>query len=169
MRKHSCAGHVRRAHALAISVVAVLSGLFVGVPPAAAADLDVTLPAGTACPGFALHIVGSGGNYATRSFVNGRTVSAGTGFALEFTNVSTGETFTTKSNGAAQQRITNPDGTETVMSVGHHVIFLFPSDTPAGPSTTLIVGRIVYDVDEFGNFTVRSVKGKTTDICALLS
>ena len=83
-----------------------------------------------------------------------------------FTNVSTGETFTTKSNGAAQRTITNPDGTETVTSVGHHVIFLFPSDSPPGPSTTLIVGRIVYDVDEFGNLTVRSVKGTTTDICA---
>jgi hypothetical protein len=169
VRKPSWAGSVRRARAQTISVVAVLGGLLVGVPPAAAADFELTLPAGTACPGFALHIAGSGGNYATRSFVNGRTVSAGTGFALEFTNVSTGETFTTKSNGAAQQTITNPDGTETVMSVGHRVIVLFPSDSPAGPSTTLIVGRIVYDVDEFGNFTVRSVKGNTTDICALLS
>ncbi len=132
MRKVSWARPVRRARGLIIGVVAFLGGLLVGIPPAAAADFESTLPAGTACPGFALHIAGSGGNYATRSFVNGRTVSAGTGFNLVFTNVSTGETFTTKSNGAAQRTITNPDGTETVTSVGHHVIFLFPSDSPPG-------------------------------------
>jgi len=37
---------------------------------------------------------------------------------------------------------------------------------PAGPSTTLIVGRFVYDVDATGVFTLRQVSGRTTNICA---
>jgi hypothetical protein len=40
---------------------------------------------------------------------------------------------------------------------------------PAGPSTTLHEGRVVYTVDTSGAFTVQQVSGKTTDICAVLS
>jgi hypothetical protein len=67
----------------------------------------VTIPAGLACPGFAVGISGTGGNAATRSFVNGRTVSGGTGSALVFTNLSNGNSVTLRSNGAPQQATTN--------------------------------------------------------------
>jgi hypothetical protein len=39
---------------------------------------------------------------------------------------------------------------------------------PAGPSTTLIAGRLVFTVDVFGVFTVQQLSGKVTDICAAL-
>ena len=45
----------------------------------------------------------------------------------------------------------------------------FPSDNPAGPSTTLVVGReeIAVDLATF-QFTRLSRTGATTDICAAL-
>jgi len=50
------------------------------------------------------------------------------------------------------------------------VIILFPTDVPAGPSTTLYVGSVVYTVDRAsGVFTVKTHSGTTTDICAALS
>ncbi|HEY8307024.1 MAG TPA: hypothetical protein VIG79_10125 [Lapillicoccus sp.] len=36
-------------------------------------------------------------------------------------------------------------------------------------STTLQVGRVVVDVDPNGVFTLRSVAGRSVDICAALS
>jgi hypothetical protein len=55
------------------------------------------------------------------------------------------------------------------MTTGHNVLVLFPTDIPAGPSTTLTVGQTVFKVDATGVFTVLKVSGKSTDICAALS
>ncbi|MFN8490788.1 MAG: hypothetical protein U0350_24565 [Caldilineaceae bacterium] len=49
------------------------------------------------------------------------------------------------------------------------MIILFPTDVPAGPSTTQYVGQVVYTVDAAGVFTLQQVSGQTTDICAALS
>lgn len=161
---------VRRARSLLTAAIALAGVLVVGTSPAGAgSDFSFTLPAGTACPNFAVNLTGTGGNTTTRSFVNGRTVAAGTGSTLVFTNLSTGKSLTLKSNGAPQQTTINGDGTQTVTAEGHNVVILFPTDSPAGPSTTLIVGRLVYDVDSAGNFTVESVSGTTTDVCARLA
>ena len=48
------------------------------------------------------------------------------------------------------------------------MLILFPTDVPAGPSTTLHVGRVVYTIDTNGVFTVQRVSGTSTDICAAL-
>jgi hypothetical protein len=40
---------------------------------------------------------------------------------------------------------------------------------PAGPSTTLYVGRVVYTVDADAVFTLQSTSGRETDICATLT
>jgi hypothetical protein len=56
-----------------------------------------------------------------------------------------------------------------VTLTGHNVLFLFPTDVPAGPSTTLYVGRVVFHVDTEGVFTLQSTNGTATDICAALS
>ena len=117
---------------------------------------------------------GTGGNNHTRTFVdeNGnpvRTITAGTGSVLTFTNLSTGTSLTLPSNGAVQMTVLHDDGTATVRSTGHNVLILFPSDVPTGPSTTLVVGLTVFDVDAGGVFTVRTISGRTQDICAALS
>ena len=139
---------------------------------AAGPDFTVVFPAGTACT-FDLQIDGFGGHRHFREFKdkNGnvvRTLEAGTGSALSFTNLSTGKTISTVSNGAVSRKTFNLDGSFTETDTGHTVLILFPTDHPAGPSTTLITGRLVFSVDLFGVFTVTNVIGQQTDICAAL-
>jgi hypothetical protein len=134
----------------------------------------LVLPAGVACE-FELHIDVSGGNLIIREFEDKdgqavRLLTAGKGFTLVFTNAETGATFSLKSNGAVTRTTINPDGSKTVTSTGHNVLIFFPTDMPAGPSTTLYEGRVVYTVvgtDEV--FTLLESSGQTTDICAILS
>jgi hypothetical protein len=63
----------------------------------------------------------------------------------------------------------NSDGTATVTTTGHSILILFPTDEPPGPSTQLIVGRVVFTVDENDVFTLESTSGDITDICATLA
>ena len=58
---------------------------------------------------------------------------------------------------------------QTIQATGHNVVIFFPTDIPAGPSTTLYVGRVVYTVDAAGVFTLLSTSGRTTDLCVLLA
>ncbi len=136
-------------------------------------DSVFDLPAGLACD-FGLQVEIRGGPQVFKEFrdKNGnvvRTLSAGQGSALLFRNVSTGATLSLKANGSVNHTTINPDGSSTVTLTGHNVLILFPTDVPAGPSTTLYVGRVVFTVDTNGVFTVRQAGGKTTDICAALS
>src|SRR3954453_23434677 len=68
---------------------------------------SVTFPDGTACAGFDVQVDGFGaGPQAERTFVDRdgnevRTLSAGTGFALVFTNLAAGTSYSTRSNGTA--------------------------------------------------------------------
>jgi hypothetical protein len=158
----------------ALTAVVAASAVLLGAGSASAEDFSFELPAGLACPDFALGVVGTGGNNHLRTFVDRsghtvRTISAGTGSALTFTNGSTGARLALRSDGSVTRTVANPDGTTTTTITGHNVLILFPTDVPAGPSTTLVVGRTVFDVDANGVFTVRSVAGRTRDICAALT
>ncbi len=93
----------------------------------------------------------------------------GHGTAVTLTNDETGATLSLPASGAVWRIVNHPDGTQTFTTMGHLVLFLFPSDIPAGPSTTLYVGRVVFDVDAHGVFTLRETKGRATDLCAALS
>ena len=132
-----------------------------------------TVPAGGACAGFDLGVEGHGGYVRTKEFEarggNFVHIEKGKGSSLTFTNLSSGETFRLPSSWTMTKYVSHPDGTATVTSTGHNVLILFPTDRPAGPSTTLVIGRYTYNVDTDGNFTVRSVKGHRTDICAALA
>ena len=167
----------RRSRIRYLSACMVIATALVSEIPAAAAgpDFTVVFAAGTAC-NFILQIVGSGGNSHVKEFTdkNGnviRSIQAGTGSALSFTNLDNGKTFSTRSNGAVFHITFNPDGSQTQMLTGHNVLILFPTDNPPGPSTTLIVGRVVFTVapPPTGVFNVQEVSGHTTDICAALS
>lgn len=161
------------------AALAVASALAVGVPvpvAAAEADFSIVLPAGLACPAFDLGVEGTGDKRIMRSFTdrNGnpvRTLTAGKGFTLTFTNLTPGSSnsLTLPSSGSVQRTTVNSDGTSTVVSTGHNVLIFFPTDIPAGPSTTLYVGQVVYTVDASGVFTLQSTSGRTTDLCALLA
>lgn len=135
-------------------------------------DFMMVFPAGTAC-NFDLQIEGWGGNTHLKEFKDEndntvRMITAGTGSALRFTNVDTGSTFSTKSNGATSHTTFNLDGSYTQKLTGHNVLFMFPTDNPPGPSTTLYVGRVIYTVDTGEVYTIQSTSGKATDICAAL-
>ena len=162
-----------------VLVLAVVGALTVpasaaAAPPSPGPDIDDVLPAGVACADFDLGVTGGGGKRQFHTFMdrNGNVVrflETGTGSALTFTNEETGESVSFKSNGSVARITFNADGTETVQITGHSVLILFPTDVPAGPSTTLVAGRIVFTVDQAGVFTVQQITGQQTDICALLS
>lgn len=133
----------------------------------------IDLPAGLACD-FALSVeISSNPNRVFKEFKdkNGnvvRQLTAGKGNTLAFTNLATNKKLSLKPNGAVEHITFNPDGSQTWVVTGHNVLILFPTDVPAGPSTTLYVGRVVFTVDTSGVFTLQSVSGKSTDICAAL-
>lgn len=165
-------GSLRRRAAVAMLASSVLLAAPLAAAPVAASDL--TFPAGIAC-GFELGIdVGDGGPQHYRAFTDdaGQVlwwIAAGRGNDLTFTNVATGAALSLDATGAVQAAANHPDGTTTLTLIGQNVLILFPSDVPAGPSTTLQVGRVVIDIDAAGNFAVRAVSGITMDICAALS
>ena len=160
-----------KTHGLLAGTAAILFG-FANL---AFADFMVDFPAGLACS-FELQVLFDGmvGKQISREFVdrNGnivRSITAGTGSALTFTNAETGATLSTRSNGAVTQITSNGDGSYTYVTTGHNILILFPTDIPAGPSTTLYVGRVVFTSDSFSNFTLLDTAGSATDICAALS
>jgi len=131
-------------------------------------------PAGLACADFDLKVEASGGtikqhDITDRSGEVVRVILAGTGPALTLTNLTSGATYSTPSNGSVTHIAVNPDGTLTYRMTGHNILILFPTDVPAGPSTTLYVGQVGFTVDANAVFTVTSVAGRSVDICAALS
>ena len=131
-------------------------------------------PAGLACADFDLQVEASGGtikqhDITDRSGEVVRVILAGTGPALTLTNLTSGATYSTPSNGSVTHIAVNPDGTLTYRVTGHNILILFPTDVPPGPSTTLYVGQVGFTVDANAVFTVTSMAGRSVDICTALS
>jgi hypothetical protein len=160
---------------------AVLTALMLTTAQPASADVLI-LPAGTACPGFNLGLESTGGNLHTQEFKdkNGnvvRILTAGKGVVLTWTNYGTdpdhpvaGTSVTIRTDGSVTSTRTNPDRTLTVTATGHNGLILFPTDVPAGPTTTQYIGRIVYTIDPgSGVFTLLSTSGSARNICAELA
>jgi hypothetical protein len=163
---------MRRRLRTAAVLAATLTALAIPVPAHAAPDFVLLLPAGVACD-FELEVSGTGGSTVAREFEDKdgnlvRTLAAGRGAALTFRNVSTDATVSLQSNGSVTQTTVHADGSFTAQSTGHTVLILFPSDIPAGPTTTLYIGRVTYDVDA-GVFSITGSSGQTRDICAELA
>lgn len=136
--------------------------------PASTIDLD----AGIACS-FPLRIDITGGPQVNKTFTAAdgsvRVLSAGKGSDLVFTNLATGATYALQGNGTVTWRRLDTSGSARLTFSGHNVVIYFPTDVPAGPSTTLVVGKEVIAVDSSGTFTRLARSGTTTDICAALS
>lgn len=154
--------------------VGVLLAVLGSGMPAVAADV-IDLPKGQACPDFDLRVeITQNPHRVSKEFFDKsgnpvRTLSAGKGNQLSFSNLTTGAILTLKANGSVERILFNPDSTQTWATTGHNVLILFPTDVPSGPSTTLYVGRVVFTVDSSGVFTLKSTTGKSMDICAALS
>jgi hypothetical protein len=170
-------GKTTRRLALAVGLAAVA---LTATQPAFAQDPFI-LDAGLGCE-FNLGIKATGGNLVTREFTDAagnvvRIISAGKGVDLTYTNYGpdpvspvAGESVTVKTAGSVMKTVVNPDGTLTVTGTGHNGLILFPTDVPAGPTTTHYIGRIVYTVDlKTEVFTLVSTTGQERDICAELA
>jgi len=154
--------------AAAVAIAIVTLGVSSSAAPTAP-TFSLDFPAGQYCT-FELHVDGFGpGSQVSRSLPGNRVLTGGTGFALVFKNAGSGATFSTPANGSVQITTTRPNGHSTLVATGHNVILLASTDHPAGPSTTLYVGRVVIDIDAAGNYTLLQASGTTTDICAALS
>jgi hypothetical protein len=155
------------------SLVVVVLATVLGMATAGVANADpIPLPAGVGCE-FPLTVTFEGQNVTTHEFTTNdgttKVLLAGKGNNLTFTNEENGESLFFKSLGYRETIVTNPDGSGTSTSSGTIGLILFPTDSPAGPSTILIQGRLVYDFTATADFTVKSVSGNVTDICAALS
>jgi hypothetical protein len=165
----------RLACAVAVAWIGVAGSSATSSVPDTPPDNVYVFPAGGACPGFDLQVkVWANPNAVFKEFhdQNGnvvRALTAGKGNALLFTNLSTGQSLFTKANGSVSHVTFNPDGSFTQELTGHNVLILFPTDIPAGPTTTLYVGRVVFTSDPSFNFTLQSVSGNSTDVCAAVS
>jgi len=156
---------------LGMLVGSVMLTLLVG-SSAAAPTSTIDLDAGVACS-FPLRIDITGGPQVTKTFTAAdgsvRVLSAGKGSDLVFTNLATGATYALKGNGTVSWTRVDTSGSTRLTFSGHNVVIYFPTDVPAGPSTTLVVGKEVIAVDSSGTFTRLARSGTTTDICAALS
>jgi hypothetical protein len=163
---------MKRTLALRSLVVAALATFF-GVATAGVANAaTIPLPPGVGCE-FPLTVTFEGQDVTVHEFTTDdgttKVLLAGKGNNLTFTNEDTGESLFFKSLGYRETTVTNPDGSGTTTSSGTIGLILFPTDFPAGPSTTLIRGRLVYDFTADMTFTVSSISGDVMDICAALS
>jgi hypothetical protein len=161
--------------AVAFAVVASATAIGTGVHPSAADQPPLVFDAGVACQGFAVQLDAGDDTRSYHEFTdaNGnvvRFILAGTGSTVTLTNLSTLKALSLRGNGSVWSVVNHPDGTQTFTTMGHLVLILFPTDIPAGPSTTLYVGRVVFDVDPAtGVFTFKGNDGTATDLCAALS
>ncbi|MGF9648768.1 hypothetical protein AAIH32_12370 [Pseudarthrobacter oxydans] len=166
----------------ALAPAALAAAALVAPAPAALADESIFVPKGLGCLDFNITLSSTGGNLHTKEFYDAdgnvvRSITAGKGVLLTYTNSGTdpdnpvnGESITFRTDGSVTEIVKNPDGTLTYTATGHNGLILFPSDVPAGPTSTQYVGRIVFNVDPAtGVFTLVSTSGKATDICAALA
>lgn len=163
----------RVAAAVAIVASATLIGGVVG--SASAQDHDVVLPAGVACADFDLGLDFGVDARNLHEFTDAsgtvvRAILAGRANSVTLTNMVTDATLTVGAKGS-MWNIANPAGrTSTITANGHLVLILFPDDVPAGPSTKLYIGHVVFNFDNVTGFTeVLTTRGKTVDLCAALS
>jgi hypothetical protein len=139
-----------------------------------ASAAEIELPAGEACD-FPLGLDGGAFPPERKTFTdpNGNPIvvlSAGKSGAVTYTNLDTTESLTFPSRGTALRDTTQSDGTHLLEFSGNVGLRLFPSDVPAGPSTTQINGRLVLSFDPATGFTVvLKQKGNQIDVCAGLS
>jgi hypothetical protein len=80
------------------------------------------------------------------------------------------ESITLESNGSVTKTTPNQDGRLRVVGTGHNVIILFPDDIPAGPSTTLFIGRVEFLLHpETFHTEIVGSSGQRIDVCAMIA
>jgi streptogramin lyase len=160
---------------VAVAAAALLGTAVATAAQAAPSAASQVYPAGEACAGFDLQVDSTGGSSRTREYTDTsgflvKTVTTGTAPALTFTNRTSGATYSTPSKGIVQKVQYHPDFSTTLTQLGTNLLILDPNDVPAGPSTTLQIGRVVVEVSaDTVAYTVTSFAARSVDICAALS
>jgi hypothetical protein len=162
---------MKRSLQLASATVLAAAAMIAAAQPASAQQHDVELPAGVGCS-FALGLDNIEGPPLRKEFTdrNGNKVRvfAGKSGAVIYTNLDTGASVSFPSRGTHLRETTDPSGAQLLEYSGNVGLVLFPTDVPAGPSTTQISGRLVLKVN--GNITeVQKLEGQKIDICARLA
>jgi len=152
----------------ALVTAAALLGAGVGSASA------VVLPTGTACAGFPVRVDSGVDSRNVHEFKDAqgnvvRVIVAGRADAVTLTNENTGFTYSIPARGSKWDIVNHSDGTSTYTTSGHLLLILFPTDVPAGPSSTLYTGQVVFNVSASGDFTLLRHKGTATDLCAALA
>jgi hypothetical protein len=162
----------------AMALIVAQPGFAVAQPPSVVDDpKPFVVPAGLGCPGFDLEVDGTAGRARVIRDKNGqpaRVLTVATGVVITYTNLgldgmTRGKSISFKTSGSVTSIVTEGT-TETWTATGHNGLILFPTDVPAGPTTTQYSGgRIVFTVDTLtGVFTLVSASGNATDVCAAL-
>lgn len=164
-------GNVRRLRLSLVVLVTALTLLAAFAP--ALADDDITVfPAGFACE-FSLQSDTSQFEQTDRVISNPRgDVVHGIYYGygdITFTNLSTGKSIVKNLGGAVLHDRYYNDGTILSTMTGEFMIVLYPTDTPAGPSTRIYNGRMNYRTDVDGNWIVLNFRGTSFDVCAALT
>jgi hypothetical protein len=164
---------INRFRRLATATVLALAAMIVAAQPASAQDHDLELDPGVACD-FGLGLDNIEFPPLRREFTdrNGNPIRvfAGKSGAVIYTNLDTGESVSFPSRGTALRITEMSDGTQLLEFSGNVGLVLFPTDVPAGPSTTQINGRLVMSFDPETGFTVvLKQEGNQIDVCAALS
>ena len=138
-------------------------------------DFTAQYPEGMACSNFSLQVEVWNGQGKTKDLGdhNGRhrTLSIGRGGAFRYTNMLTGKQATSESQGTLQLTTTfDADGSQKVNILGSLLLIWFPTDIPAGPSTTFYDrGQVFFKLSPDGVGTLVKSKGASMDVCAALS
>lgn len=164
--------HLKGLRRTAAATILASAVMIAAAQPASAQGHDLVIPAGIGCD-FELGLDNIEGPPLRRTFTdrNGNDVSlfAGKSGAIIYTNTETGESVSFQSRGTRLRTTTT--ATQTILEYSGNVgLVQFPTDVPAGPSTTQISGSLVLTVDlGTGVGTVQKVTGKQIDICAELA
>jgi hypothetical protein len=169
----------KKCHRLAAAAV-LTAATAVGLPVSARADAPQPvaggtsdLPAGVACV-FPVRISATDGLQGMKQFYDRsgnlvRIFGFGTGISYTFTNLTNEKSITIKARASASQTVVDENGVQTITASGQYGLIMFPTDVPAGPSTTFYVGRLVYTVDSSNVTRLVSNSGQSVDVCAALS
>lgn len=167
----------RSMRAVLVLPVVVLALLAFAIPAFADSSWTEEFDAGIACEDFAVRVEIVYDHEVFREFKgkDGNTRGLFVGNSdITLTNLSTGKTMTFQLNGSAFHDTYYPDGSLTSANTGNVFVILFPTDVyaggeQAGPSMKLYSGRFTFHADADFNWTVESIKGRSSDLCAALA
>jgi hypothetical protein len=140
--------------------------------PVGPPDATIPFPAGYACV-FPLTLEQWDNKTQTRDFTdrqgNKHSVSSGKGHDFRMTNTANGKSTTQKAQNFEQDIVTYSNGSQWYSTNGAILIIMFPTDVPAGPSTTYYYGETELYIAVDGVGTLKPPRTYARDICAELS